>query len=970
MLSKIFLLVIFFFLQTSALVDIKLKQSTTTSVQILTDLSSNWSMKSQCLIDIPNVAYNQNAYWGIYTNNDYDSLYIGAYYQTATLETILYLFENENIQTDVETVKDYFKSTSKSIDSINSYIRVYKHDSIYVGIVIPSTNQTKIYKNYRDSWRLIRTISASTLEDFRLKNDTAYFASTNKLHIISGENYKSIDNVLGYFLDNIGIWLTSTSGELTYYRNGTRTGTIRTGQIYARKLFAMSPTDTTFFYKDSLENNYRKDRCTHVLAQFYTFLDNDNDLVVGNLKISSLTNYQKAYILPGSATSNRIYNQNKTMTIQLGNTIYEYSINYSPLFYRPLFVDSLGYLDEITKKLSYRDTLRAFDLDDDFSYEFIENPINFTIQNDSILTLNTGPLGSYLTKIRVSDGKNYDTLDWITPIYSRKISITDVLETTITEDILYTQTITTTDIDNDSSDIYMSKLPSWLTISRVAKNQYKISGTPIYTSIDTIVQIIVTDNSTYFDAFQRANVVPSHDTLIYNIIINQVNDTPIVAAISNHSLPFNNTFSYQVIVTDEENGPLVYSFVESPTTMSITTTGLITWLPDFSEIGKHLISVRISDHSINVDRNFWIDVYNNNDAPVITSTPIIVGSENYAYSYQVLATDNEQLTYSLVEAPEQMLISTTGLITWTPNSLDTGIHHVIVKVIDIYDLFQTQEYDLDIQNINVAPVILSTLKDTTIIETDSIEFIIKAVDPDSTPITIKWYRNDEQVSTGSTFKMSSDYSSAGTYNIKVIVSDGELESEKTIKLTIKDKNRLPKVRTDTTIIFHAVDQTVTISSRALDPDNDVLIYSYDSSKFNVSNMVVEVQDSLYKVTLKGEESDTLSFIISDGKDSVSFNVFVIIDIPTVSVFLKSKKLINSFSIMSNGKISYCVAKPSVVQITISDLKGRILYRNVRTLNSGYYSRQVNVAMGTYVYDFKIGNNYSKTNKINFIKRNY
>ncbi len=59
-----------------------------------------------------------------------------------------------------------------------------------------------------------------------------------------------------------------------------------------------------------------------------------------------------------------------------------------------------------------------------------------------------------------------------------------------------------------------------------------------------------------------------------------------------------------------------------------------------------------------------------NIAPVITSTPILAGTQGVAYSYDVNATDanGDTLTYSLVEpAPLGMTIDpASGLIAWTP----------------------------------------------------------------------------------------------------------------------------------------------------------------------------------------------------------------------------------------------------------------------------------------------------------------
>lgn len=82
-----------------------------------------------------------------------------------------------------------------------------------------------------------------------------------------------------------------------------------------------------------------------------------------------------------------------------------------------------------------------------------------------------------------------------------------------------------------------------------------------------------------------------------------------------------------------------------------------------------------------------------NAAPVITSTPILAGTQGVAYSYDVDATDanGDTLTYSLVDtrvagppvpAPFGMTINpATGVISWTPTA-QVGPNPVTVQVSD------------------------------------------------------------------------------------------------------------------------------------------------------------------------------------------------------------------------------------------------------------------------------------------------
>ena len=74
-----------------------------------------------------------------------------------------------------------------------------------------------------------------------------------------------------------------------------------------------------------------------------------------------------------------------------------------------------------------------------------------------------------------------------------------------------------------------------------------------------------------------------------------------------------------------------------------------------------------------------------NQTPTIISTPITTARVAVAYAYTVIATDPDEdtLTYSLTVNPTGMTIDpTTGVISWTPTSIQSGDHSVTVAVSD------------------------------------------------------------------------------------------------------------------------------------------------------------------------------------------------------------------------------------------------------------------------------------------------
>ena len=65
-------------------------------------------------------------------------------------------------------------------------------------------------------------------------------------------------------------------------------------------------------------------------------------------------------------------------------------------------------------------------------------------------------------------------------------------------------------------------------------------------------------------------------------------------------------------------------------------------------------------------------------------------------------------------------------------------------------------------------------------------FTVSVSDVDNTDLTITWYLDDNPVATGNSYTFTADYTSAGTYTVKAVVSDGSLTDEKTWTLTVND----------------------------------------------------------------------------------------------------------------------------------------------------------------------------------------
>jgi hypothetical protein len=108
---------------------------------------------------------------------------------------------------------------------------------------------------------------------------------------------------------------------------------------------------------------------------------------------------------------------------------------------------------------------------------------------------------------------------------------------------------------------------------------------------------------------------------------------------------------------------------------------------------------------------------------------------------------------------------------------------------------------------------------------------------------------------------------AGEYPVKITVSDGKLETSKTILVIVKAVNRPPVIekQSDITVVEG---QKLVLNLKASDPDNDVLVWKYDAPLSADGTWQTKAGDA-------GEY--TMKAIVSDGyvSESTSFKVKVL-----------------------------------------------------------------------------------------------
>ncbi|MFC1713066.1 putative Ig domain-containing protein [Candidatus Poribacteria bacterium] len=257
----------------------------------------------------------------------------------------------------------------------------------------------------------------------------------------------------------------------------------------------------------------------------------------------------------------------------------------------------------------------------------------------------------------------------------------------------------------------------------------------------------------------------------------------------------------------------------------------------------------------------------------ITSLPVTTGTEGVPYSYDVQTSYEAVVstTYSLTTSPDGMTIDPeTGLITWTPSSIQAGAHPVTVEVTNEYGGSDTQSFTIDVaEAINNAPVITSTPR-TVGMEDFLYQYQMEATDADSDPLTFSLITSPEGMTIDADtglVQWTSTSAQNGDNDVTVQVSDGR-DGVDTQSFTINiAKTNDPPVITSTPVTTGTENVLYSYDVDATDPDaNDTLTYSLAASP---SGMTIDPDTGLIQWTPGYDVAKT-----AEGSREVSVTVVV------------------------------------------------------------------------------------------------
>lgn len=219
------------------------------------------------------------------------------------------------------------------------------------------------------------------------------------------------------------------------------------------------------------------------------------------------------------------------------------------------------------------------------------------------------------------------------------------------------------------------------------------------------------------------------------------NRPPVFSSAPITQVPVGATYSYQATATDLDGDPLVFTKLEGPADLTVSTDGLCEWL--FATPGVYPITIRVEDgQGALAQQTFLLTagaVSLNPSAPVLFGSPSADAVVDRLYLYQPLASDadGDLLSYDLPVAPLGMTTDpANGRITWVPTLAQEGLNAVTLLVSDGGGAEISQSWTIDVSAtpINRAPVV-ETIPTLYVEIGGTYTYSVGAFDPDFDPFT-------------------------------------------------------------------------------------------------------------------------------------------------------------------------------------------------------------------------------------------
>jgi hypothetical protein len=206
---------------------------------------------------------------------------------------------------------------------------------------------------------------------------------------------------------------------------------------------------------------------------------------------------------------------------------------------------------------------------------------------------------------------------------------------------------------------------------------------------------------------------------IVSLFVESINDPPVLPTQLDRTM----TELSDLVVTNTASDPdtsadaLNYFLVNPPDGVSISSNGIIEWIPsELQGPGTNVITTVVIDSGVpplSATNRFTVVVTEVNSSPVLRPQTNQTIAESAPLVVTNTATDSDvpanTLAYSFLAPPLGAVIDTNGVITWTPTEAQGPGNYLITTIVTddgIPPLSATNSFMVAVSEVNSAPVLL------------------------------------------------------------------------------------------------------------------------------------------------------------------------------------------------------------------------------------------------------------------------
>ena len=268
-------------------------------------------------------------------------------------------------------------------------------------------------------------------------------------------------------------------------------------------------------------------------------------------------------------------------------------------------------------------------------------------------------------------------------------------------------------------------LPAWLVFTPTARN---FSGTALNEDVGSY-DIVLT-------ARDRSDESVTDE---FTLTIENVNDAPgVVNPIPDQIATEDDPFSYSVPEDTFDDDDIVWGDQLTLSATLADNSDLPAWLAfdsgEFSGTptvpGTIEIKVTATDTGLaTASSEFTLEIQNTQDDPYFLSDPVIQGTEDILYTYNIQVADDDpdnvlQIGFDLL--PDWLTLTdngdNTGLLEGTPLNANVGQNEVILTVNDGVRVISTQEFAITVANVNDAPYVANPIANKTVAANTTLDY--------------------------------------------------------------------------------------------------------------------------------------------------------------------------------------------------------------------------------------------------------